>query len=339
MSEKILAGIDFGTDSVRVVLCDAVDGKEISYGWCTEYTRWKNKEYCNFNENQYRQHAFDYLEGMATAFNNAMMNLPSDTGEKIVALSVDTTGSTPCPVDRYGTPLCLIEDFLDNPDAMFHLWKDHTAAKEAVEINEKFMNGSVDYTKYQGTYSSEWFWAKILHTIRKSPEIREAAYTWIEHSDWILGEITGIKNVHDFPRGSCAAGHKALWNSEFEGLPSKDLLSSIDPYLGLIRDRYPSKTVPAGSPIGTISSPWAKKLGISSSVMVVMGSLDAHAGAVGAGIEKHTMVKVIGTSTVDLVIEDVDVLRDKELRQVCGQAEDSIIPGYIGVEMGQPCFW
>ena len=337
MIDRLLAGIDFGSDSVRVILCDATDGKEISHG-VAEYARWKNREFCNPNENQYRQHALDYLESLVVAFQNTLNDLSPDTGTRISAISIDTTGSTPCPVDRFGSPLCLSPRFMDNPDAMFHLWKDHTATTEANEINTILSSGNVDYTKFQGVYSSEWFWAKILHTVRKAPEIKQNAYTWIEHSDWILGILTGISMAEDFPRGSCAAGHKALWNSEFQGLPSRAILSSIDPYLGLIWDRYPLKTLPAGSPIGTISSYWSKQLGINPEAIVVMGSLDAHAGAVGAGIEKGTMIKVIGTSTVDLVIENIDILRDKDLRNICGQAENSIVPGYVGIEMGQPSF-
>ncbi|AEV30201.1 ribulose kinase [Sphaerochaeta pleomorpha str. Grapes] len=337
MIEKILAGIDFGTDSVRVLLCDAVSGKELSHG-VAEYARWKIKEFCNLNENQYRQHALDYLEGIVEAFQKALSKLPGNTGKKIVALSVDTTGSTPCPVDMHGRPLCLLPGFENNPDAMFHLWKDHTAAKEAIEINDILCNGDIDYTKFQGVYSSEWFWAKILHTVRKSQEVKKNAYTWIEHSDWMLGILTGIPLVDDFPRGSCAAGHKALWNSEFHGLPSRAVFSSLDPYLGLIYDRYPLKTYPAGTPIGRISAYWADTLGINPMAMIVVGSLDAHAGGVGAGIAKKTMVKVIGTSTVDLVIENADVLKNKDLREICGQAEDSIVPGYTGIEMGQPSF-
>ncbi len=337
MIENILAGIDFGTDSVRVLLCDAKDGKKINYG-VAEYKRWKKREFCNSIENQYRQHALDYLEGLQEAFHDALNILPPESGKKIIAISVDTTGSTPCPVDVKGSPLCLSKEFRHNPDAMFHLWKDHTAANEAKEIDELLKSTDIDYTQFQGVYSSEWFWAKILHTVRKSSDIRNQAYTWIEHSDWIIGELAGITSVEDLPRGACAAGHKALWHSDFNGLPSRDVLSSIDPYLGVIYDRYPNKTVPAGTPIGKISSKWAQKLHLNPETIIVMGSLDAHAGGVGAGIEKRTMVKVIGTSTVDLVIEDADILKGKDLREVCGQAEDSIIPGYIGIEMGQPSF-
>ncbi len=334
---KVLAGIDFGTDSVRTLLCDAATGSEISCG-VAEYSRWKQKKYCIPNENQYRQHALDYIEGLTDSFCKALHGLPEESRAQVIAISVDTTGSTPCPVDRAGTPLCLIQGYEDHPGAMFHLWKDHTAVEDAKEINDVFSCGEIDYTKYQGIYSSEWFWAKILHTVRMSPEIRERAYTWIEHSDWIIGLLAGTTQAVDFARGSCAAGHKALWNSEFGGLPSRERLSSIDPYLGMVYDRYPAITFPAGTPVGNISKFWADKFNINDDARIIMGSFDAHAGGVGAGIEKYTMVKVAGTSTVDLVVEDREILKGKNLREICGQAEDSIIPGYIGMEMGQPAF-
>lgn len=337
MYNKILVGIDFGTDSVRTLFCDAQSGEEISCG-ISEYTRWKSKLFCKPLINQYRQHARDYIEGLISSFNKAMEGAYPEAGGDIIGIAVDTTGSTPCPVDITGTPLCLLSKFEENPNAMFHLWKDHTAVEEAKEINTVFSSGKTDYTKYQGVYSSEWFWAKILHTIRKAPDLREQAYSWMEHSDWIVGLLAGCVSADNFLRGSCSSGHKALWNSEFGGLPSRDVLISLDPYLGLIYDRYPMHTVPAGTNTGLISSYWADKLHINPEARIGMGSFDAHAGGVGAGIAKKTMVKVLGTSTVDLVIEDPEVLQGKNLREICGQAEDSIVPGFMGLEMGQPSF-
>jgi L-ribulokinase len=337
MRKQILVGIDFGTDSVRTLFCDAQSGITISCG-VSEYPRWKSKLYCKSGNNQYRQHALDYVEGLTNSFCKALGEAYPEAGNDIIGIAVDTTGSTPCPVDKNGTPLCLLSEFEENPNAMFHLWKDHTAVEEAKEINTIFRSGKIDYTKYQGVYSSEWFWAKILHTVRNAPEIREHAYSWIEHSDWVVGLLAGSTSADKFFRGSCSSGHKALWNSEFGGLPSRDVLISLDPYLGLIYDSYPMRTIPAGTCIGSISPYWANKLHINAEAKIGMGSFDAHAGGVGAGIEKKTMVKVVGTSTVDLVIEDSEVLLGKDLREVCGQAEDSIVPGFMGLEMGQPSF-
>ena len=337
MRKQILVGVDFGSDSVRVLFCNAITGEEISSG-VSEYSRWKAGLYCDPNTNRYRQHALDYIEGLTRSFKKALASAHEGAGRNIISIAVDTTGSSPCPVDQKGDPLCLQDKFAENPNAMFHLWKDHTAVEEAKEINRVFSSGQTDFTKYQGVYSSEWFWAKILHTVRIDPEIREQAYTWIEHSDWMAGLLAGVESADMISRGSCAAGHKALWNSEFGGLPSKEVLISLDPYLGIVSDRYPESTVPAGTCLGTISAHWAQKLGINPEAKIGMGSFDAHAGGVGAGIERKTMIKVIGTSTVDLVIEKPEVMKGKDLREICGQAEDSIVPGYMGLEMGQPSF-
>ncbi len=337
MQKTLLAGVDFGTDSVRVLLCDSPSGEEISSA-VSSYPRWKRKLYCDPGESRYRQHALDYLESFTEAFRTALEGAPSGAGDCLAAIAVDTTGSTPCPVDRSGTPLCLLERFRENPHAMFHLWKDHTALREAEEINRVFSGGDIDYTRYQGVYSSEWFWAKILHTMRFCPDIREAAYTWIEHSDWIAGHLLGLSSGERFFRGSCPAGHKALWHSRFGGLPDRRLLESLDSSLALVSDRYARPVTPAGTPLGKISAAWAESLGINRDTVITMGSFDAHAGAVGAGIAERTMVKVMGTSSVDLVIEKPEVLEGKDLREICGQAEDSIVPGYVGMEMGQPAF-
>lgn len=335
--DNLLVGIDFGSDSVRVLLCNSVTGIEVSTG-VSYYKRWAKKQYCMPDKSQYRQHALDYIESLCDAFSKATSFAPSGAGEAIVGIAVDTTGSTLCPVDASGAALCLSEDMKYESDAMFHLWKDHTAVKEAMELNVALSRGQTDYTKYQGVYSSEWFWAKILHTVRNNDAIRNLAYTWLEHSDWIAGLLLGLESADEYPRCACGAGHKALWHSEFGGLPDRDILNDIDPYLTTVYDRYACNTTPAGEYLGNISPYWAKKLGINSNVKIGMGSFDAHAGGVGAGIERNTMVKVVGTSTVDLVIEKPEIIREKNLREVCGQAEDSIIPGYTGLEMGQPSF-
>ena len=202
MIKQILAGIDFGTDSVRTLFCDAHTGEEISSG-VSEYPRWKDRRYCDPAANQYRQHALDYIEALSGSFEKAQDGAYPGIGKDIIGIAVDTTGSTPCPVDRKGNPLCLQDWFKENPDAMFQLWKDHTAVEEAKEINAVFTGGQVDYTKYQGVYSSEWYWAKILRTVRKNPEIRKEAYSWIEHSDWIAALLTGIESADEIIRGSC----------------------------------------------------------------------------------------------------------------------------------------
>ncbi len=337
MRKELLAGVDFGTDSVRVLLCNAKNGKEVSHG-VSLYHSWGLKKYCNPSKSIYRQHAKDYLHSLTNAFSDALNNAYVNAGLDIVGIAVDTTGSTPCPVDEEGTPLCLLPNFSENPHAMFHLWKDHSSIEEAKEIHERFSTWEIDYTKYQGVYSSEWFWAKILHTIRTDELIKKHAYTWVEHSDWIAGLLIGNTHPAVLYRGSCGAGHKALFNSEFGGLPSRDCLETLDPYLATIFDRYPHVIVPAGTALGKISPTWAEILNVNKDAIIGMGSFDAHAGGVGAGIKLGTMVKVLGTSTVDLVIETRNKVQGKNLKEICGQAEDSIVPGYMGLEMSQPAF-
>ena len=322
---------------MRVLLADAVTGEAVADGVCA-YPRWAEKRYCDPAAVQYRQHALDYIEGLEAAMKTALDRAGEGAGQDIIGIAVDTTGSTPGPVDREGTPLCLLEEFKDNPNAMFHLWKDHTAVEEAKEINEVFSAGDIDYTKYQGIYSSEWFWAKILHTTRVDERIREAAWTWTEHCDWIAGLLVGNVNPDTIAHCSCAAGHKALWHSEFGGLPSEERLGRLDPYLCDVAERYKMSPVPAGTCIGTISKEWAGRLGVNPEAKIGAGSFDAHAGGVGAGVGLHTLVQVVGTSTVEMLVDKPEVLRGKNLKEYCGQAEDSIVPGYVGLEMSQPAF-
>lgn len=336
MRGQYVIGIDFGSDSVRAILVDAGSAQTLQTA-VAEYPRWKEKKYCDEKISQYRQHPLDYLECMERILKQ-ILKMEPDKIQDIVGIAVDTTGSTVCPVSENGIPLSLIPGFEENPDAMFYLWKDHTAVQEASEINKKLSSAKVDYTKYQGEYSAEWFWAKILHGIRKSNEIKSAAYSWVEHVDWITGVLTGDVQPEIIAHCSCAAGHKALWNSEFGGLPDKDTLESIDPYLGILHDRYLQKPCYAGEKVGLLCREWAEKLGLSGKVAVGAGSFDAHAGAVGVGIQEKTMVKVVGTSTVDMMITRRDNILGKDSKSFCGLAEDSIIPGYLGAEAGQSTF-
>lgn len=338
METKLVIGADFGSDSVRAIVVNAITGETKGEAVCA-YPRWAEGKYCEPENYQFRQHPLDYLESFEKCVKQAVLECGPNAGEHVYAISVDTTGSTPCPVNREGIPLALLDEFHENPNAMFHLWKDHTAIKEAQEINDRLSNfNGIDYLKFQGTYSSEWWWAKILHTSRVDPRVKEAAWSWVEHSDWIPAVLTHHTDPLTMYRCSCAAGHKALWNSEFNGLPSTDCLSSIDPYLGVVARRYGSGPQNAGTCLGPISKEWADKLGISEKAVVGGSSFDAHAGAVGAGIKPTTLVKVVGTSTVDMLIEKYDNLKGKNLKQLCGQAEDSIIPGYVGIEASQAAF-
>ncbi|RCX16102.1 L-ribulokinase [Anaerobacterium chartisolvens] len=334
---NLVAGADFGSDSVRIIVIDAMTGERLVKAVCS-YPRWQKKLYCDAAKNQFRQHPQDYIESFVQCMNSVMEQLGENRRGELRSIAIDATGSTPCPVDRRGVPLALLEEFADDPDAMFHLWKDHTAVEEAKEINEAFSNAKIDYTMYQGIYSSEWFWSKILRTIRKNERIREKAWMWVEHCDWLPSLLIGKTDPETMYRGSCAAGHKALWNSHFGGLPDRECLESIDPYLALVYDRYGSKPQPAGTCAGVITREWAERLGVPQDTIIGGGSFDAHAGAVGAGVSLRTMVKVVGTSTVDMLIEASENVEGKDLRAYCGQAEDSIVPGYIGIEASQAAF-
>ncbi|GIP34458.1 ribulokinase [Paenibacillus sp. J2TS4] len=337
-SSMIVAGVDFGSDSVRVIMVEGATGRTLSEASCA-YPRWSQRLYCNDEISQYRQHPLDYIEAFTAAFKSALSGAGEHAGQHLCGIGMDTTGSTPCPIDEAGVPLALKAEFADNPNAMFHLWKDHTAIAEAEEINAVFSTASsVDYTKYQGTYSSEWFWAKILHTIRKDEKVKQAAYTWMEHCDWFVGLLTGQTDPQTMYRSSCAAGHKALWHSAFNGLPAEECLQQLDPYLVLVKQRYGAGPQHADSAAGKISKTWAAQLGVNEDVIISGSSFDAHAGAVGAGIQPHTLVKVAGTSTVDMMIEQPERLENKEMKHICGMAEHSIIPGYVGIEAGQAAF-
>ncbi len=334
---SLVAGVDFGSDSVRAMVVDVMTGERLAKA-VSYYPRWQKKLYCDAAKSQFRQHPLDYIESFTECIKSVMEQIGPDRKNDLRSIAIDTTGSTPCPVDRNGTPLALLDEFKDNPNAMFYLWKDHTAVEEAKEINEVFSTAEIDYTMYQGIYSSEWYWAKILHGIRTDERVRQAAWSWVEHCDWFPSMLIGKTDPLNMYRGSCAAGHKALWHSHFGGLPSKSTLAKLDPYLALIAERYQSKPKPAGTCLGTITREWAEKLGVPEDTVIGGGSFDAHAGAVGAGISPGTMVKVVGTSTVDMLIEKAEKLEGKYLRAYCGLAEDSIVPGYVGIEAGQAAF-
>lgn len=331
-------GVDFGSDSVRAVVIRTSDGCAVSQG-VAFYPRWRQGLYQHPEKNIFRQHPSDYMESLEECVKRALYSLDHSVTEQICGIGIDTTGSTPVPVDEHGTPLALREEFAECEDAMFHLWKDHSAAREAEELNEIFAFGTAeDYTRYQGKYCSEWYWAKILHTIRKNPEIKQAAYSWIEHCDWMVALLTGNTAPAAMYHSACAAGHKALWHSAWKGLPSEECLAMADPYLALVAKRYGSIPQPATAKTGYLTGEWAERLGLPGQVVVSGSSFDAHAGAVGAGIKHGTLVSTLGTSAVDMIIEKPEKLAGKKLTLLCGQAENSIIEGYTGIETGQAAF-
>ncbi len=339
MKDRLVMGIDFGTDSVRTIILNALSG-EIRGQAVHKYPRWEKELYCSPGQNQFRQHPLDYIESLEISVRRALHEAGPDTGRRIEGISIDTTGSTPCAVDKEGTPLALNERFKDDPDAMFMLWKDHSAIQEAEDINDLSRTwGGTDFTVYSGgIYSPEWYWAKILHTLKHNKNVRDAAVSWVEHCDWMPFLLTGGKNVSTMVRSRCSAGHKAMWHESWDGLPSEKFLSSLSPLLSGLRGRLYSETVTADVPAGRISEYWADRLGIHPGAVVGAGALDAHIGAVGGGIAPGTMVKVMGTSTCDMIISDPRTSSGNIVKGISGQVNGSIIPGFTGYEAGQSAF-
>ena len=338
-SQAYVIGVDYGTDSVRSVIVNAFDGQEVSSS-IFEYPRWKDGLFCDPKNNQFRQHPLDYIEGFEKSIKGALSSVSKDIRASVKGISIDTTGSTPVALDKEGLPLSLSDDFKNNPNAMFVLWKDHTSVAEAEEINNKSKNwGGVDFTKYVGgVYSSEWFWAKMLHIMRIDSDVRERAYTWAEHCDWITAYVTGSCRPDIMKRSRCSAGHKAMWHSDFDGLPSEEFLVKLDPMLKGMRSRLFSETYTSDIPAGTLTPEWAEKLGLPGNVIVGVGAFDAHMGAVGGEIEPYYLSKVIGTSTCDMLVAPREDVGNRCIRGICGQVDGSIIPGMIGMEAGQSAF-
>jgi L-ribulokinase len=337
--KKCVIGVDFGTDSVRSMIIDASTGEEISshVAW---YSRWGEGKYCDASKNQFRQHPLDYIEGLETSILTALSHAPSGTAEGVIGIGVDTTGSTPAPVDREGTVLALRDEFKDNPNAMFVLWKDHTAVQEAEEINNVARSwGGTDFTKYEGgVYSSEWFWAKLLHVIREDARVREAAFSWVEHADWIPAILTGTTDPLTMKRNRCAAGHKAMWHEEWDGLPSEGFLVKVDPLLKGLRSQLFRDTTTSDQKAGGLSREWADKLGLIEGTAVAVGAFDAHMGAVGSEVREKSFVMILGTSACDMAIASPEIIGDKLVDGICGQVDGSIIPGMVGLEAGQSSF-
>lgn len=339
MSEQHCLGIDFGTDSVRVIVIRTDNGNQVAVG-TSNYSRWSKGYFSNPTENKFRQHPLDYLESLEEACKKAVNQLTAITRKSIIGIGIDTTGSTVCPVDRTGTPLSLKNEFSENPNAMFILWKDHTSLTEANEINHLARNwGGEDYTRFEGgIYSSEWFWAKILHTIRSDTRVSEAAYSWVEHCDWIPGLLVGKTNPAELLRGRTAAGHKAMWHESWDGLPSEEFFRLLDQKLPELKSRLYQTTYTSDKPAGKLTKEWAAKLNLPANITVAVGSFDAHMGAVGGGIKEGTLVKILGTSTCDMIIANKEKIADRVIQGICGQVDGSIIPGKIGMEAGQSAY-
>jgi len=331
-------GLDYGTDSARALIVNTENGQEIASA-VKYYPRWKEGKYCQPEKNQYRQHPKDYIEVLESSLKEALSQCEQDVIDNITGISFDTTGSTPALTDHQGTPLALLPEFEENPNAMFILWKDHTAINEAEEINKLARKSNTDYTKYEGgIYSSEWVWAKVLHVLRNDASVKAKAASWIEYCDWLPAVLTGKTKLNEIKRSRCAAGHKALWHPDWDGLPPEDFLVALGPELKGMRDNLFNETYTSDEAFGTISPEWAKKLGLPDHVVVGVSAFDAHMGAVGAEISSNTLVRIMGTSTCDIMVSPNHEIGDKLVPGICGQVDGSVIPGMVGLEAGQSAF-
>ncbi|MDR0896207.1 MAG: ribulokinase [Prevotellaceae bacterium] len=331
-------GLDYGTDSARALVVNAQTGEAIATA-VHYYPRWKQGLYCNPAANRYRQHPQDYVDVLEATVKEALAKCPAGTAAQVVGIAFDTTGSTPAFTDSTGTPLAMLPEFADNPNAMFVLWKDHTAIQEAAEINKACSEWDTDYSAYEGgIYSSEWFWAKALHVLREDEAVRAKAYSIVEYCDWLPALITGVKSSKEIVRSRCAGGHKAMWHPKWNGLPPEEFLTKLDPLLAGFRDRLYADTATADRSVGHLSEEWATRLGLTTNVVVAGGAFDCHMGAVGANITPHTFVRVIGTSTCDIMVAPYDEIDRKLIRGICGQVDGSVIPGMVGLEAGQSGF-
>ncbi|MFT3740083.1 MAG: ribulokinase [Breznakibacter sp.] len=336
--KKYVIGLDYGSDSARAVIVDALTGEEVATS-VKYYPRWTEGKYCDPAKDQYRQHPLDYVEAMEFIVKDSLAKAPAGVAENVVGISFDTTGSTPVFVNEEGIPLSLLPGFEENPNAMFVLWKDHTAVKEAAEINELSRKWKIDYTAYEGgIYSSEWVWAKVLHVLREDEAVRKAACSWIEHCDWMPALITGKVKPGEVLRSRCSAGHKAMWLEAWDGLPSEDFLVALDPLLKGYRDRLFRHTYTSDVSVGTLTPEWALRLGLTTKVAVGVGAFDCHMGAVGGEVTPNVLARAIGTSTCDIMIAPYEQIGDKLIAGICGQVDGSVIPGYVGLEAGQSGF-
>jgi len=330
-------GLDYGTSSVRGLLVDVQSGEELAssvfpypHGKAGILTDERDPDVA-------RQHPQDYLDGAETVIKGVLEQAarPGFTPSQVVGLGVDTTGSTPMPVDADGTPLALKPEFHGNMAALVYLWKDHTGHAEAAEITALAAKMRPQYlAKCGGTYSAEWYWAKVLRCLRADPAVFDAAYTWVEHSDWLPAVLTGETHPDRLKRDICAAGHKAMFHPQWGGYPDEEFLAQLDPRLVRLRRTLPDHAFHVGEVAGTLSAEWAERTGLPVGIPVSVGAFDAHLGGVGSGIKPGALVKNIGTSTCDMMVAPLGSdLAD--IPGLCGIVPESILPGFYGLEAGQ----
>jgi L-ribulokinase len=335
---KYTIGLDYGTNSARALVVDISNGAEVGSA-VRVYAHGKEGVIISRDPNLARQHPADYLEAAVIVIREALAESSKRVKgfhpEQVIGIGVDTTGSTPLPVDENGNALAMTKKFAKHPAAMAWLWKDHTSIAEAEEITVMARKMRPHYlAKCGGIYSSEWFFSKILHCLRTSPEVFDAAYTWIECADWIPAMLTGTQRPGDYRIGVCAAGHKAMFNAEWGGYPDAKFLSKLEPKLGVLRTRLNDVASDVSESAGGLTAEWAKKTGLTAGIPVAVGAFDAHLGAVGSGIAPGVLVKIIGTSTCDMTVA-AGAKKLADIPGICGIVKGSILPGCYGLEAGQ----
>jgi L-ribulokinase len=336
---KFSLGLDFGTNSVRALLVDVGNGQEVSTAIYDYESGQEGIILDRSNPNLVRQNPAEYVKGISIVvkkiLSKAKKAYKKFDPSQIIGIGIDTTGSTPIPIDEDGTALSTHKEFKNNPNAYAWLWKDHTGHAEAAEITELAAKEHPEYlAKCGGIYSSEWFFSKILHCLRADPKVFDAAASWMECCDYIPALLTNTTKPGLIKRSRCAAGHKAMFNDAWAGLPAQDFLAKLHPKLAALRARLYKKTYTADIPAGKLSSEWARKLSLRPGIPVAVGAFDAHLGAVGSGVSPGKLVKIIGTSTCDISVWP----NDKPLADipgVCGIVDGSVLPGYFGIEAGQ----
>ena len=338
MNTRYTIGLDYGTNSVRALMVNVTNGVEVATAvW--GYQHGTHGVILSRDPNLARQHPADYLRGAEITVKEvlaaARKKLRGFKPDQVIGIGVDTTGSTPLPVDAAGRPLAFNKKFANNPAAMAWLWKDHTGVAEAAEITALAGKIRPQYlAKCGGTYSSEWFWSKILHCLRTAPEVFAAAHSWVELADYVPAALTGTEAPDQFVAGICAAGHKAMYNEGWDGYPDEEFLSRLDPKLAGLRKRLCSRARAIDSSVGGLTAEWARKTGLPTGIPVAVGAFDAHLGAVGSGAAPGVLVKIIGTSTCDITVwPNTEKLAD--IPGLCGIVNGSVLPGFFGLEAGQ----
>jgi L-ribulokinase len=338
MSARYSIGLDYGTNSVRTLIINTANGREVATAvW--NYEHGNQGVILSRDPNLARQHPADWVKGTEVTIKKALATARRSVRgfkpEQIIGIGVDTTGSTPLPVDANGRPLAFDRRFARNSAAMAWLWKDHTGIAEAGEITELAKRIRPQYlVKCGGTYSSEWFFSKILHCLRTAPDVFDAAHTWVECADWVPAMLSGTEAPDKLIAGVCAAGHKAMYNDDWGGYPDAEFLSTLDPKLGQLRSRLRSKALSIDKSAGGLTGDWASRTGLPAGLPVAVGAFDAHLGGVGSGIAPGTLVKIIGTSTCDMMVVPLEE-KLPDIPGLCGIVNGSILPGYYGLEAGQ----